>query len=276
MTEEVVEGQEVQTEAAPVEKSEESASPETVTPDGKEEEVSKAEAKTEEERKFTQDDVNKAIQQRLGRESRKLERQIRAELENRMLREQLSQSTQPRQSDQPKGEPKVESFKTYEEYIAALTDYKVGEQLKGLEKQREQESRQRAQAEYEAKVATNLLKAAEKYEDFEEVIGNPSLPITEVMRDALAETELGGDIAYYLGTHPKEAAEIARLSPVQQVKAIDRLEAKLSAPKQVSAAPKPIETTGKGKTMPEINPEKASLDEYMELRRKQGARWANR
>ena len=261
------------TEAAPVEKSEESASPVEDSPKPTDEKP-KDEEKPQ-EKLLTQKEVDEAIQRRLSRESRKLERQIRAEFENKMLREQLSAQTKPETPTQPSGEPKPEQFKDYESYIDALTDYKVEKKLAGVQERSAQQRQAEAQQQAEQRIRDNLSKAAEKYEDFEEVVTNPSLPITAAMRDSIGESDIGGELAYYLGTHANEAAEIAKLSPVQQVKAIDRLEQKLKAPAKVSEAPAPAQVVGKGKATQAIDLNSASLDDYMKMRAKQGARWAN-
>lgn len=268
-----VEQQEVETtEAAPVEESKESAPTSTETP-----KVEEAESKAEvEERKLTQKEVDEAIQKRLARESRKLERQIRAEIENEYLRNQIESQSRSQVTEQPSGEPKPEQFKTYEEYLDKLTDYKVQKRLEAMHEENVQRQQIESQTQYEARIRENLSKAAEKYDDFLEVITDESLPVTPVMADALGESEIGGEIAYYLGTHPKEAAEIAKLSNVQQVKAIDRLEAKLKAPPKVSDAPPPANVVGKGKATQQVDLNSASLDDYMKARRAQGARWANR
>jgi len=82
-----------------------------------------------------------------------------------------------------------------------------------------------------------------KYEDFEQVAYNPKLPITNVMAQTIQASDNGPDIAYYLGTNPKEADRISRLEPFLQAKEIGRLEAKVASEpvtKRTSSAPAPI------------------------------------
>lgn len=234
MTEEVQQVAEAET-AQPEAEVKEQATESPETPAGEQEK--KAEA---EERKFNQKEVDEAVQKRLARESRKLERQIRAEIENKLLKEQLESKSKPAPVQQ--GEPKPEQFKTYEEYIRATAKWEIKQENENARIQAEQEAQKKAREAYEARVYESLSKAASKYEDFEDVVSNPAISITPVMTDAMTESEVGGEIAYYLGNNPKEAAEIAKLSPVQQVKAIDKLERKLSEGTQVktSSAPAPI------------------------------------
>jgi hypothetical protein len=82
-----------------------------------------------------------------------------------------------------------------------------------------------------------------KYDDFEQVAYNPNLPITNMMADTIRESDLGPDLAYYLGSNPKEADRISKLAPFLQAKELGKLEVKLtdSPPtKKTSSAPAPI------------------------------------
>jgi hypothetical protein len=63
------------------------------------------------------------------------------------------------------------------------------------------------------------------------------------MAATIQESDMGPDIAYYLGKNTAEADRIARLSPFLQAKELGKLEAKLAAtvtPPKPSAAPAPI------------------------------------
>ena len=85
--------------------------------------------------------------------------------------------------------------------------------------------------------------ARDKYDDFEQVAYNESLPVTEVMAQSIQASDVGPDVLYWLGSNPKEAARIARLSAILQAKEIGKIEASLAANPQVrktSTAPAPI------------------------------------
>lgn len=87
--------------------------------------------------------------------------------------------------------------------------------------------------------------AADKYEDFTAVVHAKDLAITPDMVKGLAECDDPAKVAYYLGNHKKEAAEIARLSPIGQARALGRIDALLDAGKirtgkKISSAPEPI------------------------------------
>jgi len=85
--------------------------------------------------------------------------------------------------------------------------------------------------------------ARSKYEDFEQVAYNPKLPITNVMAETIQSSDIGPELAYFLGTNPKEADRISRMSPLSQAKEIGRIEAKLASDpptKRTTSAPAPI------------------------------------
>jgi len=251
---------EVQAEVAPVEVQDATPPEEETAPSEVE---SKPEPEVKPERVFTQKELDEILQKRLAKESRKIERYSRAEAELRVLKEQM----QPKAEPVNHGEPKPEQFKDYESYIEAVTDWKVEQKFKGFQAQSEQERQRQEQAQHEAKLRDNLNKAAAKYEDFEDVVTNPEIPITLAMRDAIGESDIGGDIAYHLGTNVQEAVRIANLSPIAQVRAILDLESKLKAPKKVTTdAPAPIvPNAGKGKVAKD--PGQMTDAEYAKWRR---------
>ena len=63
------------------------------------------------------------------------------------------------------------------------------------------------------------------------------------MAETIKASDMGPDLAYWLGTTPKEADRISRLSPLLQAREIGKIEAKLAASppvKPTTSAPAPI------------------------------------
>jgi hypothetical protein len=63
------------------------------------------------------------------------------------------------------------------------------------------------------------------------------------MAQTIQSSDIGPDVAYYLGANPKEADRISRLAPYVQAKEIGRIEAKLASEpmvKKTSSAPPPF------------------------------------
>lgn len=112
--------------------------------------------------------------------------------------------------------------------------------------------------------------AAEKYEDFDEVLNNKSVPISGIMADTMMEAPGGAEAAYFLGKNPTEAAKIAGLSLPQQVLEVQKLTSKFAP--STTNAPDPIDVpSGGGDETSGGDPEKMSPKEYQNWRRQQKA-----
>ena len=139
------------------------------------------------------------------------------------------------------------------------------------ERQRYQKTqREEGQKALQATYSEKLEEARDKYEDFDDVAFADDVHITDTMASAIMESDLGPDVQYFLGNHPKEASRIARLSPVGQVREIGKLEAKLSAPppRKTTSAPPPVKpVTGKGAAPTKVDPDKLDIKEWMKLER---------
>lgn len=183
----------------------------------------------------------------------------------------LEDKGKPEPKPQTEEKPKVDQFQSYEEYLEALADWKAEQKFTEREKKREQETRQeRASREFNelrSTFAQRAEQAAEKYEDFEEVAFSPDVPVSEAMVPAILSSEHGPDLMYYLGQNPKEAARIARLSPIAAARELGKLEAKLSEPpaKRPSKAPEPINPVG-GRADAGKDPSKMTDAEWMKWR----------
>ena len=177
------------------------------------------------EKKFSQAELDAMIGKRLAREQRKWEREQQAKLAER----QAAQSV-------PAELPPVDQFESPEAYAEALAVRKAEELIaqRELQKQRAQIEDNYAEREEEARA---------KYDDFEQVAYNPQLRVTDVMAETIKASDLGPDLAYWLGSNPKEADRISRLSPLLQAREIGKIEAKLGAEppqKKTTSAPAPI------------------------------------
>jgi len=210
MTEEVQNLAEV--DSAPVQ--DVTATPETAAP-------SPEVADNQPSKTFTQEELDAAIGKRLAREQRKWER------------EQAARQSVP---VAPKEMPSIDNFESTDAYAEALALRKAEELLA-------QRDRQKEQAEIVEAYSEREEKARDKYDDFEDVVYNPKLRITDVMAETIQYSDLGPDLAYWLGSNPKEAERIARLSPIMQAREIGKIEVKLSdnpPVKKTTSAPTPI------------------------------------
>lgn len=222
---------EEQAQAAVSEESAETSTAATEEQSGTETGETAAESATAEE----QDENEQGEQQGRKHEGgfqkriRKLsERVTAAEQEREYWRQQALRTQQPDAQRAPEPaeerEPKPEQFRTYDEFVTAKVRYEAKQLVKAQEAERET-----------ARVRDSWNKQVEagrtKHDDFDEVVNNPHLPISQPMAEVIQQSDIGADLAYYLGTHEDEAAKIARMSPLGAARELGRIEARLATPK---------------------------------------------
>lgn len=172
----------------------------------------------------------------------------RARYEAEQLRAEIAQYKAKAEPVAPAQVPTLESV-GYDEskYQLALTNHAKtvarAEAALLLKEEREATEAQSRAKGWEAKQA-EFVKTHPDYR--EKVLLNSSLPVTQSMAQVIQGSEMGVEIAYYLGDHIEEAHSIARLSQLDQARQIGRIEAKLEAakapvvpPPVVSKAPPP-------------------------------------
>jgi hypothetical protein len=192
----------------------------TATPES---EVQKSETPEVASKSFTQEELDAAIGKRLAREQRKWER----EQANRSAETQIVRAAPTASVDQ---------FESPEHYAEALAYQKAEELIAKREAAKQQSQVLESYHDLEEEART-------KYDDFEQVAYNPKLPITNVMAETIQSSDVGPELAYYLGSNPKEADRISRMSPLSQAKEIGKIEAKLASDppiKRTTSAPAPI------------------------------------
>jgi hypothetical protein len=170
---------------------------------------------------FSQEELDAMVGKRLARERRKWERE-------------QALKAQPAAAE---SSPLPSKDLDPDAYAEALAERKAAELLARREAERERMALVEAYHEREEAVR-------DKYDDFEKVAYNPSLPITPVMAETIQASDVGPELAYYLGSNPREADRISRLSPYLQAKEIGKIEAKMADNpipiKKTTSAPAPI------------------------------------
>lgn len=202
---------------------------------------------------FTQAEVDALVQKRLLKEERRVHRRI-----EQQLREQ-------QQSEALRVEPRREAYQDDDAFLQAQVEHlaEVKAQEKLAARQRTEEAERRNES-----FAEKADKAVERYPDFHAVVNNPSLPISEPMAEFITDSDLGAEVAYFLGKNPTKAAEIASLSPIRAARELTRIETELAArPKATpSKAPEPINPVGqRGKSTASALPSDADdIDTWMQ------------
>lgn len=173
------------------------------------------------------------------------------------------------------GRPKPEQFETHDEYQEALIDWKVERRLKAKEETDGKKAEEGHRAERMKSFNEQVSKAKEKYEDFDLVVSNPEIPITEQVMGLILESDHGAEVAYHLGNNPDVAHRIATLSPTAAAREFGRLEARFAEPAEtkektrtqtkpnkVPGAPPPIKPLSGKKASTEPDLETMGMDDY--------------
>ena len=135
---------------------------------------------------------------------------------------------------EPPPRPKEDDFKTYGEFIEALTDWKTDRKLEAADEKKELQKAERAEAD-KGKTITDahnarVDEAKTRYPDWDAAFkGLNDNSFTEPMVVFIFESERGPDVTYYLGKHRDELARIAALSPIRQASELGKIEAKIQA-----------------------------------------------
>lgn len=208
---------------------------------------------------------------------RRQERLLRERAEYKARAEFLQQQID-RQNAQPaknEGRPARDQYESDEDYVDALTDWKVTQKLTGVEeKLAKRQEQTRNQVEWASKITT----ARQEYADYDDVMElAQDIPITPAVSDAIQSSQFGADIAYYLAKNPDDAFRINSLPPVAAAREIGRIESYVEYEKNqktqkkvppVSKAPapiKPVKASGAaGKSLEDMTPA-----EYIAYRNKQ-------
>lgn len=198
----------------------------------------------------------------------------RAERAEAMIQQQMYQQLQPQQQPvQESDEPARDQYADDAGYLKAWMEWsKLGitKQVRQEFYQQQQETQQtQAKEAWDKKLAVTR----EKYPDYDEVLEEAlDIKIPEnlypALTTALQESDLGGDIWYYLSSNPDEARRVMQMSPTRVALEIGRLESILESElKQtkkvlVSKAPSPVMAPKASSGKSSRDPDKMTPEEY--------------
>lgn len=160
-------------------------------------------------------------------------------------------SQQKKAPDPASGRPSRADFDDDESYVDSLTSWKVEQKLAGVQ-ERISQAQQQTQA--QSAWVSKVNQARTDYADYNQVMEDAQdIPISPAVAEAIQSSDLGADVAYYLGKNPGEAERINQLSPMAAAREIGRIESYVEYEKQnakkvapVSKAPSPIKPVRSG------------------------------
>jgi len=178
------------------------------------------------------------------------EREAREALEARL--QAIEAQRQPAQAEpEMLQEPKPEQFRDMYEYARALAEYTAERKIQEIQ-YREIQARIEAQRQQVINTwAERVNQAKQELPDFDDMIESADVAVSDDVRDAIIESDVGPRILYYLAENSEFAHKLAGMSARQALKEIGKLEDRLSTKTEAApAAPK----VPKSKAPPPINP----------------------
>jgi len=155
-----------------------------------------------------------------------------------------------------KEKPQKTDFEEEDEYIEALTDWKIDKKFKdsqvAVTKEIKDKGEKQGALDIYDGLDTVMESGREKYKDFNDVVLNEDLIISPELTKIVLDTDVAEDIMYYLASNPDESERISKLSTIKAAKEIWDIEGGLSEKpkakeeekkvKKVTKAPEPIST----------------------------------
>lgn len=177
--------------------------------------------------------------------------------ENEQLR-QLALQNQPGNQNQittaiqnDPQKPKLENFKSIDEYNDAHFEYKMAIRDRELQAKKMQEQTALTQQTF-VKKAEEFAKSHEDYYDTIEDASSVPLDRENLILQTIIESEVGPQLGYHLAKNPELIAKLVSLPPTKRLVELGKIEAKLSEPAvqkkahSFAPAPAPIKpVTGK-------------------------------
>jgi hypothetical protein len=174
------------------------------------------------------------------------EREARESLEAKVR--ELESRNQPQKVEAAE-EPRPEQFTDMYEYAKALTDYKVDQRL-GEEKQKVEQAKAEAQRQQVINTWAKRVESAKaEMPDFEAMVGSADVVVSNEVRDAIFESDVGPQVLYHLAENPDIAEKLQGMTVTSALRTIGKLEAQFE-----KAEPQTKTVVGKSKAPAPINP----------------------
>ena len=252
----------------------------------KKKEKSEEKSEKKEEKQVEEPADSKKVQKRINKLTKKMRTAERENEFNKKRADELEKKLKEYDFEVPGDDkPLKVDFDDEDEYIEALTDWKIEKKLGKTQqiaaKDEQIEAEQDAVKESYGELDNAIDSGKEKYEDFTDLVMDKDLVISSEVTQILLDTEIPEDIMYYLASNPEESERISNLDPLRVAKEIGKIENSLETAeknevkklvkkkvKKQSKAPAPISSV-RTDGVTEKDPNKMSPKEYREWRSKQ-------
>ena len=213
-------------------------------------EVSESESEAEEKPATEQKKPNPKIEKRFSeltkqreeaRKDAEREREQREALERRIADLERSNKPATNVQDEPEDEPQPSQFQDAFEYARALADFSARKALAERDKAEQERKSQEEQAKKVDAWNKRQNEVMAELEDYQEMIASSDVKVTDAIRDAIIESDVGPRILYQLAENPELADKLNGMSTASALREIGKMEARLERqqPKEESK-PEPV------------------------------------
>lgn len=232
-----------ETDETAAETVEETPVPEPVTEEGQSEpDITEQETTETEERKPNPklekrfSELTKA--RKAAEEQAAQERSAREALEARLQALEGQQSN--KKTNDVNTKPAPDDYEDAFRYAEALAEWSANEAVARRDREVKQQAEQAKQQEVMKTWQQKLEAVKAELPDYEDMVASSTVAVSDAVRDAILESDVGPRILYELASDDELGAKIANLSTAQALKMIGKLEAKFESKDEEPAKSKPV------------------------------------
>lgn len=173
------------------------------------------------------------------------------------------------------GKPHPDSFDSQQEYVEALTEWKLEQKLSEQKaKDKEVETKTAAQKQFDEHTK-RVQEFAKKQEDFLEAIEDiDDIRLSMTVEDVIVGSENGPELMYELAKNRKELERICALPPIAAARELGKIEARLQKsssdePKKITKTPAPLKPISSKSSAAGKSLEDADYEDFKRMRHEQ-------
>ena len=202
--------------------------------------------------------IDKIVKEReQAREDATRERQKREEIEARL--KDLESATKPKAEVNRDEKPRPDQFVDAFEYAEALADWSAEN---AVMRARQEDIERKVQEERQKVIETwnsRLENVKKDLPDYDDMVASSDVVVSDQVRDAILESEVGPRILYHLAENPEIAEKISKSSLITALREIGKLEARFEKTEPIEVKPVAV----KSKAPAPISPIKAGTSEQV-------------
>lgn len=196
-------------------------------------------------------------QREAAKQEAERERQARVELEGRLKEMEAKLNPAPQETVQTDPKPNPEQFSDMFEYAEALAEWTADKRFKEEKAKEAAQKVEQERAKFMETWASRVNDFRAKTPDFDDLVASADVVVSNDVRDAIFESEMGPQILYHLAENLDTAKKLQGMTASAALRMIGKLEARF----EEAPASSPKETVAKtSKAPPPISPIRAAAN----------------